>query len=119
MFFQCLLNNSFAKYNSIFYEQVNLYEAYLNAWKQLMQVCRSIGNFTCGIFSEMSKDNHGKKPLRQTDVLSYFQKAPSKNTHSLHDSSSFEQSVTEREVNSYGNAFDIHTMDEEIGSSSG
>jgi len=67
----------------------------------------------------MSKDNHGKKPSRQTDVLSYFQKAPSKNTHSLHDSISFEQSVTKIEVKSYGNAFDIHTMDEIIGSSSG
>lgn len=66
----------------------------------------------------MSKDNHGKKPSRQTDVLSYFQRAPSKNTHSLHDSSSFEQYVTEREVSSCGNAFDIHTIDEIIGSSS-
>jgi hypothetical protein len=66
----------------------------------------------------MSKDNRGKKPSRQMDVLSYFQKAPSKNTHSLHDSSSFEQSITERDVNSCGNAFDIHMMDEIIGSSS-
>ena len=66
----------------------------------------------------MSKYNCGKKPSRQMDVLSYFQKAPSKNTHSLHDSSSFEQYITVREVNSCGNAFDIHTMDEIIGSPS-
>ena len=66
----------------------------------------------------MSKDNRGKKSSRQMDVLSDFQKAPTKNTHSLHVSSSFEQSVTAREVNSCENAFDIHTMDEIIGSSS-
>ena len=29
MFFQCLLNNSFEKYISIFYEQLNLYEGYI------------------------------------------------------------------------------------------
>jgi len=63
----------------------------------------------------MSKDNRGKKPLRQMDVSSCFQKAPSKNTYSLHDSSSFEKSVTKREVKSCGNAFDICTMDEIIG----
>jgi len=66
----------------------------------------------------MSKDNRGKKPSRKMDVLSYFQKATSKNTHSLHDSRSFEQSIIEREVKYRGNAFYIHTMDEIIGSSS-
>ena len=66
----------------------------------------------------MSKANPGKKLSRQIDVLSYFKKSQSKNTHSLHASSSFEQSVTERDVNSCENAFDIHMMDEIIGSSS-
>ena len=66
----------------------------------------------------MSKADHGKKPSRQMDVLSYFQKPPSKNTPSLHASSSFEQSVSERDVNSCANASIIHMMDDIIGSSS-
>ena len=66
----------------------------------------------------MSKSNPGKKLSRQIDVLSYFKKSQSKNTHSLHASSSFEQSVTERDVKSCENASDIHMMDEIIGSSS-
>ena len=52
------------------------------------------------------------------DVLSYFQKPQSKNTHYFHASSSFEQYFTERDVNSCENVFDIHMMDERIGSSS-
>ena len=66
----------------------------------------------------MSKANPGKKLSKQTDVLSYFKKSQSKNTDSLHASSSFEQSVTERDVNSCKNASDIHMMHERIGSSS-
>ena len=52
------------------------------------------------------------------DVLSYFQKSLAKNTHCLHASSSFEQSVSERDVNSCENASNIHMMDGIIGSSS-
>ena len=75
-------------------------------------VSRSIRNFNCGIFSEMSKVDHGKKPSMQMDVLSYFQRPPSKNTHSLHASSSFEQFVSERDVNSCEYASNIHMMDD-------
>jgi len=66
----------------------------------------------------MSKANPGKNLSRKIDVLSYFKKSQSKNTHSLHASSSFEQSITERDVNSCENASDIHMMDEIIGSAS-
>ena len=66
----------------------------------------------------MSKVDHGKKPSRKMDVLSYFQKPPSKNTHSLHASSSFEQSASERDVNSCENASNIPMMDDIISSSS-
>ena len=60
----------------------------------------------------MSKANPGKKLSRQMDVLSYFQKPQSKNTHYLHASSSFEQYFIERDINSFENASDIHMMDE-------
>ena len=66
----------------------------------------------------MSKANPGKKLSRQIYVLSYFKKSQSKNTDSLHASSSFEQYITERDVNSCENASNIHMMDEIIGSSS-
>jgi hypothetical protein len=66
----------------------------------------------------MSNINCGKKTSRQKDVLSYFQKPQSKNPHSLHALSSFEQPITERDVNSCENASNIHIMDERIGSSS-
>lgn len=48
------------------------------------------------------------------DVLWHSQNPPSKNTHSLHASSSFEQYATERYVNSCENAIDINMMDEII-----
>ena len=64
----------------------------------------------------MSKANPGKKLSRKMDVLSYFKKPQSKNTHSLHASSSFEQYVTGKVVNSCENKFDIHMIDERMGS---
>ena len=67
----------------------------------------------------MSKANPGEETIkRKMDVLSYFRKHQSKNTHSLHASSSFEQSVTKRDVKSCENESHIHMMDERIGSSS-
>ena len=66
----------------------------------------------------MSKSNPGKRLSRQIDVLSYFKKSQSKNTHSLHASSSFEQSIIERDVKSCENSSNIHMMDERICSSS-
>ena len=66
----------------------------------------------------MSKVDHGKKPSIKMHLLSYFQKLPSKNTYSLHASSSFEQYVSERYVNSCENASNIHMMDDIIDSSS-
>ena len=66
----------------------------------------------------MSKYIDDKKPSRKTDVLSFFQNPPSKNTHSFHASSSFEQYVIERDVNPCENASDVHIMDGKIGSSS-
>ena len=66
----------------------------------------------------MSKVDRGKKLSRKMHVLSYFQTSPSKNTHYLHASSSFEQSTSERDVNSCENASNIHMMDDIIGSSS-
>jgi hypothetical protein len=66
----------------------------------------------------MSNNDRGKKTSKQRDVFSYFQKPQSKNPDSLHDSSSFEQPISERDVNSSENASNIHIIDDEIGSSS-
>ena len=68
----------------------------------------------------MSNNNRGKKSSKQRDVFSYFQKPQSKKPNSLHDSSSFEKTISgsQRHVNSSENASNIHIIDDEIGSSS-
>jgi hypothetical protein len=66
----------------------------------------------------MSNTDHGNKTSIQRDALSYFQKPQSKNPHSLHASSSFEKLIIERDFNPCENAFNIHIMDEILGSSS-
>jgi hypothetical protein len=65
----------------------------------------------------MSNTDRGKKISRQNDLSSYFQRPQSKNTHSLHASSSFEQPITERDVNSCENESNIQIIDKEICSS--
>lgn len=66
----------------------------------------------------MSNNDCGKKAPKQRDVLSYFQKPQSKNPDCLHDSNSFEQPISERDVNSSENASNIHITDDRMGSSS-
>jgi hypothetical protein len=65
----------------------------------------------------MSNTDRGKKRSRQNDLSSYFQRPQSKDPHSLHASSSFEQPITERDLNSCENASNIQIIDKEICSS--
>ena len=65
----------------------------------------------------MSNTDCGKKRSRQNDLLSYFQRPQSKDLHSLHASSSFEKSITERDANSCENASNIQIIDTKICSS--
>ena len=58
------------------------------------------------------------KTSRQKDVISYFQKHQSNNPHPIHASSSLEQGISERYVNTFENAFATHTMNGRIHSSS-
>ena len=59
----------------------------------------SIWNFNFGILSKMSNMDCGKKKKtsKQKDVISYFKKPQSNNTHPIHASSSLEQ-VSVREM---------------------
>jgi hypothetical protein len=66
----------------------------------------------------MSNIDRGKKRSRKNDLSSYFQRPQSKDPHSLHASSSFEQPITERDLNSCENASNIQIIDNEICSSS-
>jgi hypothetical protein len=66
----------------------------------------------------MSNTDRGKKRSRQNDLSSYFQRPQSKDPLSLHASSSFEQPITERDLNSFENAYNIQIIDKEICSSS-
>ena len=79
----------------------------------------SIWNFNCGILSNMSNMDCGKKKKtsRQNDVILYFQKTQSNNPHHVHASSSLEQAIGERDVNTFENESATHTMDGRIHSS--
>lgn len=68
----------------------------------------------------MSNMDHGEKnkTLRQKDVMSYFQKHQSNHPHHIHGSSSLEQGIGERDVNTLEDASAKHTMDGRIHSSS-
>ena len=56
------------------------------------------------------------KTSKQKDVISYFQK-PQSNPHPIHASSSLEQGIGERDVNTFENAYANQTMDVRIHSS--
>ena len=79
----------------------------------------SIWNFNFGILSKMSNMDCGKKnkTSKQKDVISYFQKPQSNNPHPIHASSSLEQGIGERDVNTFENASATQTMDGRIHSS--
>ena len=79
----------------------------------------SILNFNFGILSKMSNMDCGKKnkTSRQNDVISYFQNAPSNNPHPIHASSSLEQGISERDVNTFENSSATQKMDGRIHSS--
>ena len=69
------------------------------------------------MLSKMSNVDCGKKnkTSRQQDVISYFQNPHSNNPHPFHASSSLEQGIDERDVNTFENAFEtIHWMIEYI-----
>ena len=85
-----------------------------------LMVSISIWNFNCVILSKMSNMDCGKKnkTSRQKDVISYFQKPQSNNPHPIHASSSLEQGISERDVNTFENASATQTMDGRIHSSS-
>ena len=72
-----------------------------------------IWNFNCGILSKMLNMDCGKKnkTSRQNDVISYFQKPQSNNPHSIHASSSLEQGISERDVNTFENESTTDIMD--------
>ena len=73
----------------------------------------SIWNFNFGILSKMSNMYCGKKnkTSKQKDVISYFQNPQSNNPHPIHASSSLEQGIGERDVNTFENELATHTMD--------
>ena len=66
----------------------------------------SIWNFNCGILSNMSNMDYGKKnkTSKQKDVISYFQNPQSNNPHPIHASSSLEQGIGERDVKTFENS---------------
>ena len=61
----------------------------------------------------MSNMDCGKKNKTsiQKDLISYFQKPQSNNPHLIHDSSSIEQAIGERDVNTFENSSATHIMD--------
>ena len=65
-----------------------------------------IWNFNFGILVKMPNTDYGKKnkTSRHKDVVSYFQNPQSNNLHLIHSSSSLEQGISERDVNSFENA---------------
>ena len=67
----------------------------------------------------MSNTDCGKKnkTSRKKDVISYFQNPQSNNPHPIHASSSLEQGIAERDVNTFENSSATQKMDGKIHSS--
>ena len=78
-----------------------------------------IWNFIFGILSNISNMDCEKKnkASKQKDVISYFQKPQSNNPHLIHASSSLEQGIGERDVNTFENSSATQKMDGRIHSS--
>ena len=57
------------------------------------------------------------KTSKQKDIISYFKNPQSNNLHPIHASSSLEQGISERDVNTFENTSATQTMDGKIHSS--